>query len=95
MNHEPCLHKTLHTPQDAIARNVQVLCESSKRLDARLRSDHPEIDWKGIAGMRNVLVHDYFDIDFETIWDVVVKDLPKLETAIRAILTKLGPTEVS
>ena len=77
------------TLQDAIVRNLQVLCESSQRIDERLKARHPEIDWTSIAGMRNVLVHDYFEVDFETVWDVVVRDLPPLEKAMRAILTAL------
>jgi uncharacterized protein with HEPN domain len=75
------------TLQDAIVRNVQVLCESTQRIGELHKKRHPEIDWTSIAGMRNVLVHDYFEVDFETVWDVVARDLPQLEKAMRAILT--------
>ena len=47
------------TLQDAIVRNLQVLCESTQRIEERHKERHPEIDWASIAGMRNVLVHDY------------------------------------
>lgn len=50
------------TLQDAIIRNLQVLCESVRRIDPGYKDLHSEIDWKAIAGMRNVLVHDYFDV---------------------------------
>ena len=70
-------------------RNLQVLCESTQRIDELHKERHPEINWASIAGMRNVLVHDYFEVDFETVWDVVVRDLPPLEKAMRAILTAL------
>jgi uncharacterized protein with HEPN domain len=50
---------------------------------------HPEIDWRSIAGLRNVLVHDHFEVDFETVWLVVTRDLASLEKAMRAILTVL------
>ncbi len=80
-----------HTLQDAIIRNLQVLCESVRRIDAVYKDAHSEIDWRAIAGMRNVLVHDYFDVDFEAVWDVVVRDLPPLEFAMRAMLAGLEP----
>jgi uncharacterized protein with HEPN domain len=77
------------TLQDAIVRNLQVLCESTQRVDETHKQRHPEIDWPSISGMRNVLVHDYFQVDFETVWLVVTRDLPPLETAMRAILAAL------
>lgn len=61
------------TLQDAIVRNLQVLCESTQRIDTPHKQRHPEIDWRSIAGMRNVLVHDYFEVDFETVWLVVTR----------------------
>ena len=77
------------TVQDAIVRNLQVLCESTQRIDEPHKQRHPEIDWPSIVGMRNVLVHDYFEVDFETVWLVVTRDLPLLEKAIRAVLATL------
>ena len=77
------------TLQDAIVRNLQVLCESTQRIDEPHKQRHPEINWTSIAGMRNVLVHDYFEVDFETVWLVVTRDLPLLERAMRAILAVL------
>lgn len=78
------------TLQDAIIRNLQVLCESSQRLDDAHKLQHREIDWRSIAGMRNVLVHDYFEVDFQAVWQIVERDLPPLEKAMRAILTLLN-----
>ena len=78
-----------HTLQDAIIRNLQVLCESVRRLDSAWKELHPELDWKAIEGMRNVLVHDYFDVDFQAIWDVVIRDLAPLETTMRSILAQM------
>jgi len=51
-----------HTLQDAILRNLQVLCESAQRLSEESKSQHPEVDWRAMSGFRNVLVHDYFGI---------------------------------
>lgn len=57
-----------------------------QKIDQQHKERHPEINWRSIAGMRNVLVHEYFEVDFETVWLVVTRDLPPLEKAMRAIL---------
>jgi uncharacterized protein with HEPN domain len=77
------------TLQDAIVRNLQILCESTQRIAEPYKRLHPEIHWPSIAGMRNVLAHDYFEVDFETVWCVVTRDLPSLEMAMRSILAML------
>ena len=77
------------TLQDAIVRNLQVLCESTQRIAEPHKQRHPEIDWPSISGMRNVLVHDYFAVDFETVWLVVTRDIPALEKAMGAIVSQL------
>ena len=77
------------TLQDAILRNLQILCESTQRLDERYKREHAEIGWQSISGMRNVLVHDYFEVDFESVWRIVERDLAPLEQTIRLILAKL------
>ena len=81
------------TLQDAIVRNLQVLCESTQRIDEQQKETHPEIDWVSIAGMRNVLVHDYFEVDFETVWDVVTRDLSPLDKTMRAMLAELDKSQ--
>jgi uncharacterized protein with HEPN domain len=78
------------TLRDAILRNLQVLCESTQRIGEPNKRMHPEIDWRSIAGMRNVLVHDYFEVDFETVWLVITRDLPAVENGMRAILARIG-----
>lgn len=78
-----------HTLQDAIVRNLQVLCESVRRIDPAYKDAHSGIHWKAISGMRNVLVHDYFDVDFEAVWDVVTRDLAQLDLVMRSILTQV------
>ncbi len=70
------------TLQDAILRNPQVMCESTQRIDDRYRENHPEIEWKAIAGMRNVPVHDYFEVDFATVWQIVERDLLPLRNTM-------------
>ena len=74
------------TLQDAILRNLQILCESAQRLPETSKKSHPEVDWRAISGLRNVLVHDYFATDLETIWTIVQRDLPLLEGAVSRLL---------
>jgi len=80
------------TLQDAIERNLQVLCESTQRLTESSRMRHPEVDWRGISGLRNVLVHGYFDVDIEIIWTIIQRDLPVLEGAVTRLLEESPPT---
>ena len=78
-----------HTLQDAILRNLQVLCESAQRLSEERRNQHPQVDWRAMSGFRNVLVHDYFGIDFGVVWSAVERDVPALEAAVTDLLRRL------
>jgi len=79
------------TLQDAIVRNLQILCESTQRLTDSSKLRHPEVDWRAISGLRNVLVHSYFEVDLETIWTIVSRDLSTLEGAVRQLLEESPP----
>ena len=74
--------------QDAIIRNLQVLGEATKRVSAETRDAHPEIPWKDIAGMRDRVVHDYFGISLDIVWDVVVNHIPPLREKVRQALSE-------
>ena len=71
-----------HLVQDAVIRNLQTIAESTQRLSDGIRATEPEVPWRAIAGFRNVLVHDYFEIDLEVVWSVVDQDLPRLVAAV-------------
>jgi len=63
---------------DAVVRNLEVIGEAVKRLPEAMRRDCPAIEWKKIAGLRDILIHAYFWIDVEIIWDVIQKcDIPR------------------
>lgn len=79
------------TLQDAIVRNLQIMCESTQRLMESSKMRHPEVDWRGISGLRNVLMHSYFEVDLETIWTIVQRDLPDLQNAVKRLLEESGP----
>jgi uncharacterized protein with HEPN domain len=67
-------------------RNLEVIGEAVKQLRADVRSAHPDVEWQKIAGLRDILIHAYFGIDLDIVWDVVSNKLPALETRIRSIL---------
>ena len=75
--------------QDAVVRNLEIIGEATKQLSFDLRKQHPQIPWRRIAGMRDVLIHNYMGVDPEEVWNVVDNELEKLKeqvTAIRAAL---------
>jgi uncharacterized protein with HEPN domain len=69
-----------------ILHHLQVIGEAARSLDPELMKDLPEIPWSDIIGMRNVLVHHYFEIDTEIVWSVVERDLPRLKEQVQARL---------
>jgi uncharacterized protein with HEPN domain len=77
-----------HTVQDAVLHNLQLLAESTKRLSTARKEAHPGVDWRGIAGFRNFLVHDYMSVDLEVVWRIVEEDLPQLKAAVDAMLNE-------
>jgi uncharacterized protein with HEPN domain len=68
--------------QDAVLRNLQTVAQSVSKLSPELTASHREIDWRGITGFRNVIVHDYLGISLERVWEVVTRDLPGLKRAL-------------
>ena len=79
--------------QDAVLRNPQTLAESTQRISDQLKSLHPEVDWRVIAGFRNVLVHDYLGINLERVWAIVSVHLPVLGSQMEAIRHEADPPE--
>ena len=72
--------------QDASIRNFQVIGEATKSLSDQSKSRHPEIPWRRIAGFRDVLIHDYMGIEMNEVWNVIEQELPKLQSAVQALL---------
>ncbi|MGE0643722.1 MAG: DUF86 domain-containing protein [Nitrospira sp.] len=72
--------------QDAVVRNLEIIGEATKRLSQSLKDAHSDIAWKPIAGMRDKLIHEYFGVNLQLIWDVVKRDLPSLELKIAQLL---------
>lgn len=74
--------------QDAIIRNLEIIGEATKRLSDALKQSNAEIRWRNVAGLRDVLIHDYMGVDLEVIWNVIARDLPELKKSILKCLPK-------
>ncbi len=75
--------------QDCVTRRLEIIGEATKNIPPQLKALYPEVEWSKIKGMRDILAHVYFDLNFEKIWYVLQKDLPKLKPQIDHILTNL------
>lgn len=73
---------------DAITFNLLIIGEAAGKLPLDLREAHPQIPWRQVVGLRNVIAHQYFALDLEIIWDVVEKELPELRRAVKAMLAE-------
>jgi uncharacterized protein with HEPN domain len=76
---------TLH--QDATLRALQTMAEASQHLSDTAKTKRPEVDWRAIAGFRNVLVHNYLGLDLEQVFTTIQRDVPALKTAVVFLLS--------
>lgn len=72
--------------EDAVERNLQIIGEAANLLSREVTDAHPEIAWPQIRGFRNMLVHQYFGVDVDTVRDVIQSHLPALSTALRSYI---------
>ena len=70
---------------DAVARNLEIIGEAARQLPEEFKQIHTQIPWNQIAGLRNRIVHDYFGLDLEIIWEIIQHDLPELEKQVHAL----------
>ena len=75
--------------QDGVIRNLEIIGEAVKNLPDDIKKDYPEVEWRKIAGLRDILIHAYFGVDLEIIWDIVKNKVPELKEMVRKILSNL------
>jgi uncharacterized protein with HEPN domain len=75
--------------QDAIIRNFEIIGEATKHLSPELKQSHPEIQWRGMAGFRDVLIHNYMGVDLEEVWNILKNELPQIKSSLKAIMVEL------
>ncbi len=74
--------------QDAVVRNLEIIGEAAGRLPEPIRLKAPEIEWRKIAGVRNILAHEYFGDSLPVVWDIVQNKIDPLENSCRKLLDK-------
>ena len=75
---------------DAVVRNIEILGEAAKNISDELKKEYPEIEWSAIARTRDKIIHFYFGVDTEIIWDIVTIDIPRLRKQLEEIVRKKG-----
>lgn len=79
--------------QDAVIRNLEIIGEATKRISHEFRLKYPQVPWRAMAAMRNILIHQYEGVDLKKVWGVVAKDVPTLIKAIESIIPPLHVLE--
>ena len=77
--------------QSHMLRHIQIIGEAVARLSDSIKDGHANIPWRQIAGMRNIIVHAYFQIDWNAVWNTATRDIPSLRPEIESILQSLPP----
>lgn len=75
------------TLSKAIVRSLEIMGEATKRLDPDFKLQHPHVEWRKIAATRDVMIHDYFGIDYDIVWSIITQKLPDLEHYLQEIIS--------
>jgi len=80
---------------DAVIRNFEIIGEAVKKIPDEIKKQYPDIEWKESAGFRDILIHDYFGIDLELVWETIQNNIPTFKKKIEDILKIMEPLESS
>lgn len=75
--------------RDAVLRNLQVIGDAAKNIPESFILQHPGVDWSGIAGMRDIITHRYFHVDWHLLWTSIREELPVLKARIRELMKEV------
>jgi uncharacterized protein with HEPN domain len=75
---------------DSVVRNLEIIGEAANRLPKDFKAQHSEVEWPKIVGLRHRIVHDYFNIDVEIVWEIIQKDLPLFKSKLSRIRQRLA-----
>lgn len=73
---------------DAVIRNLEIIGEACGQVPGPVRERYPQIPWRKIVGVRNIVIHHNFGVDLETVWFIITRQLPDLQSSLRAILAR-------
>jgi len=71
---------------NAVVRSLEIIGEAAKKIPGDMREKYPDIPWKGMAGMRDKLIHEYFGVDLDIVWEVINVELPPIKPLIQQVL---------
>lgn len=77
------------TKKRAFTRSLEIIGEATKKIPDEFRKSHPAVDWKAMAGMRDKLIHWYFGIDWEIVWDVLTNEIPNLRKQLKKLVREI------
>jgi uncharacterized protein with HEPN domain len=78
--------------QDAVVRNLEIIGEAAGRLQGQVKDMSPDIEWRKIVALRNILIHEYFGVSLPIVWDIIQSKLDSLESTCQALLNNLPNT---
>ena len=76
------------TLKRAFVRSLEIIGEAAKKVPSDLKENHSQIEWRSMAGMRDRLIHDYFGVDYDLVWDVVRNKIPQLRKEVEELLAR-------